>query len=90
MKDAPQLFESGIDGICDITVAVLADDDVRLARILARDGITEEEARSRLSNQPTIDFVAENSDCIIYNDSSIETFEKAILDLIENVKENLT
>ncbi|MBO5869340.1 MAG: dephospho-CoA kinase [Clostridia bacterium] len=88
--DAPTLFESGIDSMCDLIVGIIAPDDVCIERITARDGITEEEARSRLSNQPTIDFIAENSDCIIYNDSSIETFEKAILDLIENVKENLT
>ncbi|MBQ1847335.1 MAG: dephospho-CoA kinase, partial [Clostridia bacterium] len=39
--DAPQLFESGIDSVCDIIVSVVADKDVRLKRIISRDGISE-------------------------------------------------
>lgn len=46
--DAPLLFTARLDRICDAVVYVDADKDVRLARILARDGITEENARRRI------------------------------------------
>lgn len=49
--DAPQLFESNIDVICDRIVSVTADEDVRVRRIIARDGIDEAQARQRVAAQ---------------------------------------
>ena len=49
--DAPQLYEAGADIICDAVIAVVADKGRRMARIIARDGITEEQAESRLQAQ---------------------------------------
>ena len=46
--DAPTLFESGLDRTCDLTVGVLAAKDTRIARIAARDGLSEEYARLRV------------------------------------------
>ena len=50
--DAPLLYESGMDAICGLVAAVIAPEDLRLKRILARDGITEQEARRRMAVQP--------------------------------------
>ena len=38
LVDAPQLFESGFDAECGFILSVLAPYEVRLARIMARDG----------------------------------------------------
>lgn len=65
--DAPQLFESGADAMCDCVVSVLAERDVRLARITARDGITEAAAQSRLDAQYGEEFFRAHSDIIIEN-----------------------
>ena len=46
--DAINLIESGLGALCRRTVAVLAPADVRAARIMARDGIPEEEKRRLL------------------------------------------
>ena len=51
LVDAPQLFESGFHTECDIICSVLAPKKVRLARIMARDGISEERARARMNAQ---------------------------------------
>ena len=76
--DAPQLFESGIDKICDITVAVLADKDTRFSRILSRDGITEEYAKKRMDSQKEDEFFLNSCTHIIYNNGSEEQlYEKA-------------
>ena len=40
--DAPVLFESGFDKMCDITVAVVAPYEKKLERIISRDKITKE------------------------------------------------
>ena len=49
--DAVKLFESGLAAICDVTVAVTAPEGVRVCRIMARDGISEEAALARVHAQ---------------------------------------
>ncbi len=49
--DAPVLFESGFDKMCDATVCVTAPYELKLARIMARDSITREKAIARLNTQ---------------------------------------
>lgn len=85
--DAPTLFESGIDGICDHIVGIVADDELCVSRITERDGINEENARLRLLNQLTNDFIIENSDSVVYNDSTREAFENASHELARYLKE---
>ena len=49
--DAIALFESGLAPLCDTTVAVVAPEEARLARLMARDSIPESYARSRMAAQ---------------------------------------
>ena len=88
LLDAPTLFESGINSMCDVTVAVLADRDVRLSRICARDGIDEESAILRINAGKTDDFYLNNVDFAIYNNTNesnfICEFEKVICEIKEN------
>ncbi len=49
--DAIALFEGGLAALCDVTVAVTAPLEDRIARLMARDGISEEYARLRLTAQ---------------------------------------
>lgn len=67
--DAPLLIEAGMHRDCDMTVAVLADRDLRRARIIARDSLTEKEADMRLSTQKDDLFYIANADKIIYNNT---------------------
>ncbi len=50
--DAVALFESGLDQLCDFTVAVWAPEEVRVARLMAREGISAEYAQKRIAAQP--------------------------------------
>ncbi|MBQ7094114.1 MAG: dephospho-CoA kinase, partial [Clostridia bacterium] len=65
--DAPTLFESGLHLYCTKLVAVVADEDTCIARIMKRDGITEEQAKKRLANQMPADFFKKYCDQVIYN-----------------------
>ena len=49
--DAIALLESGAGALCDVTVAVTAPEEVRVGRIMAREGISEEYARARVRAQ---------------------------------------
>ena len=49
--DAIKLIESGLGTLCDVTVAVTAPEEVRVRRIMVRDGISEDYARARVRAQ---------------------------------------
>lgn len=49
--DAINLLQSGLADLCQVTVAVTAPEEVRLRRIMARDGLTEAEAMMRIRAQ---------------------------------------
>ncbi len=47
----PLMFESGLERYADVVVTVSAGEDVRLKRVLERDGVGEETARSIMRSQ---------------------------------------
>ncbi len=49
--DAPLLFEAKADILCNTIVAVIAPADMRKKRIMARDGLTDEQATQRMDAQ---------------------------------------
>lgn len=75
--DAPLLFSSGLDKICDVTVRVTAPEEVRLQRIMARDGITKEEAMKRFSAQTKEAELAGAADIEIVNDMDTDPVKEA-------------
>ena len=76
--DAPQLFEAGEDANCDIVLGVIADDEVCLSRITARDGITREEALRRLSAQHDNAYFRAHCHAVIENNGTVQELERAI------------
>ena len=74
--DAIALFESGLDALCDITVAVTAPLEDRVRRLMARDGITEDYARSRITAQHEENWFWQRCDYILENNASAEDFLK--------------
>ena len=76
MLDAPTLFESGADCLCDEVIAILAKEKIRLSRIMERDGIDEDAAMLRIKAGKDDDFYYERTHNIIYNDC-----EQSVLDL---------
>jgi len=90
--DAINLVESGLDRLCDRTVAVTAPAELRIRRIMARDDISEQYARLRLSAQRPDEYYRSRCDCELTNNADSaeqfrteakEYFEK----LIEQIKE---
>lgn len=85
--DAPTLFESGLENICEKIVSVAADKEVLINRITVRDGITREEAKNRLDSQYDADFFREKSDMLIMNNGSEEELSRKINKTICLIKE---
>ena len=76
--DVPLLFESGIDQLCDLTLAVLADREGSLARIMKRDGIDRRRAEARLNSQPDDEFYRARADLLLRNGGTLAEFEEKI------------
>ena len=65
--DAVNLLESGLDRLCDATIAVTAPMEVRVQRIMARDGISEAYARLRISAQKSDEYYRSKCDYELNN-----------------------
>lgn len=87
LLDAPTLFEAGADKLCDFTVAVSANEEIRLKRILSRDGISEELIRKRFASQHSADYFKERCDFIIYNNGSVADAQSETERIINIIKE---
>ncbi len=85
--DVPLLFESGISDMCDLNVSVLASKDVRLSRIIKRDGISEERAQMRLEAQKDDSFYIKHSDIVL--DNSRSSFDVEFMKLCARLGVNL-
>lgn len=73
--DAPLLAEAGLTDICDDIWVVYADSEVRIKRIMARDSITEEQARNRIASQKSWEEYKKLGAVIIDNSSDDENVE---------------
>lgn len=80
--DAPQLFESKLNFLCDKVVSVVADEKIRIQRITQRDNISEENAKKRMSVQYSADFFINNSDYIITNNSTLDSLHEQAMKIL--------
>lgn len=68
MKEAAILFESGSYKASAFNVLVVAPEQVRIDRVVARDKVSEDEVRARMSKQWTDGQKAKLADFTIHND----------------------
>ena len=89
--DAIGLFEGNLAPLCDVTVAVTAPEEARVKRLMLRDGISEDYARSRIRAQHREDWFRERCDYVLSNNGTLDAFATnclAFLDTIGIMKEN--
>lgn len=83
--DAPTLLESGTDAYCDRVVSVIAPLELRLERVLRRDGITREEALGRIRSQHGDEFYTSRSDFVIENSGDIASLRVQVMEMLDAV-----
>jgi len=81
--EVPLLFESGMEGVFDTTVAVVASDEVRRARAESRGQalVAERDARQLEQSEK-----AERAEHVIENDGTPERLEQALSALVEKLR----
>lgn len=86
--DAIALIESGLGTLCDAVVGILAPPEVRVRRIMARDGISEDYARMRVKAQQSDAFFQQNCTAILENtgeEAGLTRQAKALFEKILNL-----
>ena len=77
--DAIALFEGGLAELCNSTVAIVAPTEARVKRLMARDNIPEDYARSRIAAQHNENWFRERCDEILENNGNLYTFQDKCL-----------
>ena len=83
--DAIGLFEGDLAQLCDVTVAVTAPAEMRVARLMSRDGISEEYARSRIAAQHSNQWFAEKCDRVLENSGTFDAFATKCVDFLRSI-----
>jgi dephospho-CoA kinase len=80
--EVPLLFESGMDGVFDTTVAVVTSDEVRRRRAEARGHAL---AGERAARQLPQEEKAGRAEHVVENDGTLEDLERALSALVEKL-----
>ncbi|MCI7473707.1 MAG: dephospho-CoA kinase [Clostridiales bacterium] len=83
--DAIALIESGVGETCDAVVGILAPREVRIRRIMAREGISEDYARKRVDAQQRDGFFRTHCTHILENQGTAEEFAQKALALFQTL-----
>ncbi|MCL2111084.1 MAG: dephospho-CoA kinase [Clostridiales bacterium] len=75
---APLLFEAEADWMADEVWLVSTDEDVRLRRVMERDGLSEAEVLSRMENQMPEAEKRARADAVIENNGGLEELYAAV------------
>lgn len=81
--EVPLLFESGMEGVFDTTVAVVAGEELRRARAEARGHVLVDERETRQLAQ---DEKASRAEHVIENEGTVEDLELALSGLVEKLR----
>jgi dephospho-CoA kinase len=81
--EVPLLFEAAMEGAFDATVAVVADDELRDARLRERGQAGLEGREERQLDQAEKE---RRADHVIRNDASIEELDREVTDLMEKLR----
>ena len=78
----PLLFEANMEYIFDKILFIYSDDEIRLQRLIKRNGYDVEYAKCRMNSQLSQEMKAKKADWIIYNNSTIETLKESVSSLL--------
>lgn len=87
--DAPLLFESGAERLCDAAIAVTASTGSRLKRIMARDNIDKELARARMEAQHGETYYTARAGYTFSGSTDWSVLDQKAGELLERILEDL-
>jgi len=85
IADIPLLFETGRERDFDLTITTACDPATQLRRLMARDGLSEEEARQRLAAQMPTEEKVRRADYVIRTDGTAEETNRQVRDVLNEL-----
>jgi dephospho-CoA kinase len=86
VADIPLLFETGRAGHFEAVIVAACARETQIARVMARDGWTREEAERRLSAQWPIKEKAAKADYVIRTDGSHKQTDEAVTEVLDSLR----
>jgi len=83
------LFESGFNKIVDKVIVMTASENIRIARVMKRDKVTEEQVKARMLHQMADDKKIANADFVIHSDDCqplVMKMKKILDELLKSVE----
>ena len=78
LSDVPLLIEAGMKPMVDLVLLVYVPPEEQIARLMARNGYSREDAEKRIASQMPIGEKLPYADIVVRNDGSQETTRKAL------------
>jgi dephospho-CoA kinase len=85
MLDIPLLYESGGEKVVDCVVVVWVDRETQLQRLMARDGLSRDDAVNRIEKQMDLDEKKRRADFVIDNTGTLEDLERRVAEVFESL-----
>ena len=82
----PQLFEANFEKLFDKIVFINSDENIRLKRLMQRNGLSEDDALLRIRAQMSAEEKIPKCDYVIENNSSLEKKKKKTEELLSNIR----
>jgi dephospho-CoA kinase len=76
--EVPLLFESGMANQFDIIILVIADDELKIERLIKRDRVSRDDAEALLKSQLPDKKKVEKSDFLVHNDGVLQQMGKDV------------
>ncbi len=89
LVEVPLLFEIGWESKYSHTIAVWMPREKQIERLMARNGLTREDAESRLDVQMSADAKLARADFGLINNGGLEHLRKQCFELVAKLKSNL-
>ncbi len=86
--DAIELLSSGLAEQCNATIGIIADEEVRASRIMARDNISKEYALLRIRAQKPNQYFIDNCDFTVENNGDVSLFAEKFQVLMKEILKN--
>ncbi|XP_049381383.1 dephospho-CoA kinase-like [Solanum stenotomum] len=88
--DVPLLFDAKVDKCTKPIVVIWVDPETQLQRLMTRDGSMEEEAKSRINAQMSLDLKRSKADIVIDNTCSLEALHEQFQKVLTQITKRLT
>lgn len=85
--DVPLLIETGMHQALPAVILAYIPEDMQLARLMARDGLSEADALARIRSQMPIDSKQQIADMVIDNSGSLDATRKQVGEVMHRLRE---